>query len=83
MTKSPFQRKKNAARLIDERRFIVFAVLNVSKSQALPTSLRFADASTAKIGKPYFFGAHASANFAYFAASAAFFSAFDIVARFA
>ena len=36
-----------------------------------------------KTGFFYFFGAQASANFAYFAASAAFFSAFDIVARFA
>lgn len=39
--------------------------------------------SIAKNGAFYFFGAQASANFAYFAASAAFFSAFDIVARFA
>ena len=36
-----------------------------------------------KTGLFYFFGAQASANFVYFAASAAFFNAFDIVARFA
>lgn len=39
--------------------------------------------STVKVDASYFFGEQASANFAYLAASAAFFCAFAIVAKFA
>lgn len=71
MAKSPRRRKKNAARLATNDVLIVKTVSIIS------TIL------TAKISETHFFGAHASANLAYFAASAAFFSVFDIVARLA